>query len=553
MLADPDFSGGAQHLFHSDDDHPSWGWSTGGKSPGRRLQLLTNIMTIETDRPTARVVRLADLEREFPRERRPQVSLGLGSVEASDRLDRAFSGAPVEPLRPPISQSDWIGLPPTSRRAPHPIGSTLPGPLSEAEWPPSSQLPPDHHVNLRPTASRVRAPQPVRDVPRLPQGVVLRFPVRFDATGEAYARIWLSNLLLLVLTLGLAWPWTFRRRERFFLRHTQVAGHRLDFRLSARALWPRMAMTVALCLGVAGAVVGSVWTGLAALSLAALVWPLLSYLKLHQKVASVMWAGRRLWFEGPWQGVYQSLFPSSLVAVAGVWLSALTWSQDRPVWWWAAPACWALWILTAPLAVWAYLRFRQQHVRLGPLQLLWKVGLRDFWGAMASSVGWAGVVSVVLLGLSAMALGALLIVVRTAGLSLPSSRVGLAAVGVLAGLWLLLVWPHVQGQLVRLVWNKTGNRHLRFQSYLKVSSYVSLFAKNGLRLLLTGGLYWPWAVVNLRRMRTQTLQVWSRVEPEVLLAHWSPRQSEGAPEAVSPESVASVDFGKPPGLRTMAG
>jgi len=179
----------------------------GGKSPGRRLQLLTNIMTIETDRPAARVVRLADLEREFPRERRPQVSLGLESVEASDRLDRAFSGAPVESLRPPISQSDWIGLPPTSRRAPHPIGSTLPGPLSEAEWPASSQQPA--------AALRERAPQPVRDVPRLPQGVVLRFPVRFDATGEAYARLWASNLFLLVLTLGLAWPWTFRRRERF--------------------------------------------------------------------------------------------------------------------------------------------------------------------------------------------------------------------------------------------------------------------------------------------------------------------------------------------------
>ena len=128
--------------------------------------------------------------------------------------------------------------------------------------------------------------------------------------------------------------------------------------------------------------------------------------------------------------------------------------------------------------------------------------------------------------------------------------VGIARAVVGDGVWLLLVWAHVQGQLARLVWNKTGNRHVRFQSHLKVTSYVALFAKNGLRLVLTAGLYWPWAVVNLRRMRMQTLQVWSRVEPEVLLAHWSPRQSEGAPEAIAPESVS---FGKPPGLRTMAG
>ena len=73
----------------------------------------------------------------------------------------------------------------------------------------------------------------------------------------------------------------------------------------------------------------------------------------------------------------------------------------------------------------------------------------------------------------------------------------------------------------------------------------------GLALWVTWQLEGGAAAVNeAGRMRMQTLQVWSRVEPEVLLAHWSPRQSEGAPEPIAPESVS---FGKPPGLRTMAG
>ena len=98
--------------------------------------------------------------------------------------------------------------------------------------------------------------QAVADVPRLPQGVVLQWPVRFHAAGRDYARLWGANVLLLLLTGGLAWPWVVQRREQFFLRNTRVAGHALDYRLEAVSLWPRFAMSLALLLGVAGAALG---------------------------------------------------------------------------------------------------------------------------------------------------------------------------------------------------------------------------------------------------------------------------------------------------------
>jgi uncharacterized membrane protein YjgN (DUF898 family) len=377
----------------------------------------------------------------------------------------------------------------------------------------------------------------VRDVPRLPPGVVLQLPVRFDATGGAYARIWLGNLIMMVLSLGLAWPWVYRRRERFFLRHTQVAGHRLDFRLSPKVMWPRAGMTAALCLGVAGAMAGSLWTGMAALTLAALVWPMLAYLKLNHKVASVMWAGRRFWFDGHWQGMYRAFLGSVTVAMAGGWLSVLAWREARPMWGWAAVLCWALWVMTAPWAAWAYLQFRQQHLRLGPLQLLWKVPHSALLRWAGRTLAWSALVALGVAGVAALGLAGALVWSRAmGGQGLPSRWVW---AGGLAGLALLttLVWPYAQAHLINLVWNKTGNRHLRFRSQIKVPAYVQMYGKNALRLLVTLGLYWPWAVVNLRRMRMQSLQVWSRVEPEVLLAHWSSRQSEAAPLAVSPVSV----------------
>lgn len=492
-------------------------------------------MISEADRSNVRVVSLDDLEREFPRDGGHRArGADTGAPDAAGRLERALTAGASEPPRPPVIQSDWIGLPPISARTPHPIGSTLPGPLPEDEFP----RPPVAKPSLAPLAKQPK-PRPVRDVPRLPSGVVLQLPVRFDAVGTAYARIWLGNLLLLVLTLGLAWPWAYRRREQFFLRHTQVAGHRLDFRLSPKVMWPRVGMTMALCLGVAGAAAGSVWTGLAALTLGALVWPLLSYLKLNHRVASVMWAGRRFWFDGPWQGVYQSLFPSLMIAVAGVWLGAMAWQQHRPVWWWATAACWALWMVTAPLATWAYLSFRQKHLRLGPLQLIWKVTQRAVWRVVGRTLVWSSLVGLVLAGVGALVLAGSLMWARASGTHGVPWRVLQFSSALGTAVLLTLVWPYAQATLANLVWSKTGNRHLRFRSQIKVSAYVLLFAKNTLRVVLTLGLYWPWAVVNLRRRRTQSLQVWSRVEPEVLLAHWSSRQTEAAPEAVSPVSLSA--------------
>jgi uncharacterized membrane protein YjgN (DUF898 family) len=495
-------------------------------------------MSIASDPSNARVVRLADLDREFPRQRARKSLGGWSEQEASERLGRALAGAPVEPVRVAAPKSDWIGVPPTSGRAPHPIGSTLPGPLGEDSHFPGSEDAP----GVETAASQAAKPsspskRPVKDVPRLPRGVVLRLPVRFQATGAQYARIWLGNLLMMVFTLGLAWPWVYRRREQFFLRHTQVGGHRLDFRLSPKVMWPRTGMTAALCLGVAGAMAGSMWTGLAALTLAALVWPLLAYLKLNHKVASVMWAGRRFWFDGHWQGMYRAFSASVMVAVAGVWLGAMAWKEARPVWWVAAVACWTLWVLSAPLAVWAYLQFRQQHLRLGPLQLLWKVPRAALWRWLGRTAVWGGLVGRGLGGAGSLALAAGLLLARATGSrGLPAGVIWVgAALCVLA--LMAMVWPHAQAHLINLVWNKTGNRHLRFRSQIKVSAYVRLYAKNALRLVVTLGIYWPWAVVNLRRMRMHSLQVWSRVEPEVLLAHWSARQTEAAPLPVSPVSV----------------
>src|ERR1700743_2746424 len=54
-------------------------------------------------------------------------------------------------------------------------------------------------------------------------------PVTFTGTGAEYFGIWIVNLLLTILTLGIYSSWAKVRRLQYFYRHTEVAGSTFDF------------------------------------------------------------------------------------------------------------------------------------------------------------------------------------------------------------------------------------------------------------------------------------------------------------------------------------
>jgi uncharacterized membrane protein YjgN (DUF898 family) len=51
----------------------------------------------------------------------------------------------------------------------------------------------------------------------------------FSGSGSEYFRIWIVNLLLTLVTLGLYYPWAKLRKLRYFYGNTALAGHAFDF------------------------------------------------------------------------------------------------------------------------------------------------------------------------------------------------------------------------------------------------------------------------------------------------------------------------------------
>src|SRR5262245_57561363 len=91
----------------------------------------------------------------------------------------------------------------------------LPVPAADAldAAPPSGPL-------IEPSTESGTAP-PI-EPPAAPTPVPLAFS--FTGTASDYFRIWIVNLLLNLVTLGLWSPWSKVRKRRYFYGHTWVAG-----------------------------------------------------------------------------------------------------------------------------------------------------------------------------------------------------------------------------------------------------------------------------------------------------------------------------------------
>src|SRR5260370_8359218 len=72
-----------------------------------------------------------------------------------------------------------------------------------------------------------------------------RHPVEFTADAGEYFRIWIVNLALAIVTLGIYSAWAKVRKRRYFYGHTRVDGDTFDYRPNPIAILKRRLIPVA--------------------------------------------------------------------------------------------------------------------------------------------------------------------------------------------------------------------------------------------------------------------------------------------------------------------
>jgi uncharacterized membrane protein YjgN (DUF898 family) len=321
--------------------------------------------------------------------------------------------------------------------------------------------------------------------------------LRFSGSGAEYFRIWIINLLLTVLTLGVYSAWAKTRRLQYFYRNTQLAGASFDFCGKPKAILRGRIVTVALLLAYHYAFGFSATTGLVIVSLLLASLPFMMRSALRFRLSNTVYRGLPFGFAGG-SGKAYLVYPLPVITFLVV--SAMDALEPGAV----LIGAFILLCLCWPLMHGAMRGYQHRHLMYGDRRA-------DFALPAASLA--RPYMKAALLGLAVMAVlaGLILLEVRhkdAVGQGFPISMTTVATT--VSYLYVLLAGAWIMVCMNNLAWSATRFPGVRIECRMNPGAWLRLQAVNALLTLLTLGLYRPYAAVRAWRYRVEHVRV--RVE-----------------------------------------
>lgn len=374
--------------------------------------------------------------------------------------------------------------------------------------------------------------------------------IRFTASGSEYFRIWIVNLLLSILTLGLYRPWAKVRRLRYFYANTLVDGHAFDFHGDPWKMLRGYLLVGAMLLAYSVAGRFSPTAALIALSIVAVLWPALLRASMQFRLANTSWRGLRFRFSGSLGGAYRALLPMFVPALLLAVLGLEVQDRQHPPSWYLRDLgiVMLLALVLGPFAWWNFKRYQHGHFGLGQWRTRLAISPRRVYGLTLRVLGvWlSSSLAVVAMG-AALAAGLAIVAGRNGGgLSFMQNKpmlIALTAVTGLAFYFLMLVVPipYATSRAQNLVWSNTLCDELRFDSRLGFKALLKLTLKNWLLMVLTLGLYWPFAAIAFYRLRVEAITPQLAGDIDLLQAQAASGASDASGDAAG--DLFGIDIG----------
>lgn len=333
-------------------------------------------------------------------------------------------------------------------------------------------------------------------------------PIAFDGIAGDYFRIWIVNLLLTLVTIGLWSPWAKVRKRRYFYGHTWLSGANFEYHANPVAiLRGRLIAAAAIAVyWVFENLVPSTAPWLLAALLGGAPWIITRSLRFN--AANSSHRGIRFRFSGATRDVALAIWPLALVLVAFVAVSR--YSLDIL----AHPFRYVAQMVAVSIAFLAAYPYTVAQIRrLMVAKSAW--GDQAFSSAMRTGRVYAIYLTCGALCLIPLIVGALVgIFLGIAVFKLAKDHANLAAIVgaffyVVTWAATFIVWTaYSRSRMTNLLLNSARLSHIaRLNSTLSATRLAKLYGVNVLAILCSGGLLIPWAVIRVTRYRLQTIAV----------------------------------------------
>lgn len=334
---------------------------------------------------------------------------------------------------------------------------------------------------------------------------IKREAITFSATGSEYFRIWIVNLLLSIVTLGIYSAWAKVRRNRYFYSSTHLAGSSFEYHGNAIAILKGRIAAVVLIAGYNIALQISPFIGLLMFVLMAAILPWLVWKSLQFKLYNTSYRGIRFGFDGSAKQAYKYF----------LWLPILNAFTGG---------------LMTPFLHQRLKRFQHTESRFGSAHFSFDASVGSFYKTylLFFAILVAGLVALIVVGFGS-------VFASFAANANDPSKIGsiLLAIGAIY-LWMFTVLPLFLTMIQNLIWNHTRLQQHQFASQLTWGRTTFIMLTNLLGIVVTLGLFTPFAHVRWLKYR---------LEATALLAHGSLDEFVAATgEQVSATGEGMVDL-----------
>ena len=308
-----------------------------------------------------------------------------------------------------------------------------------------------------------------------------QLPFSFSGTGSEYFRIWIVNLLLSIVTLGIYSAWAKVRRLKYFYGNTTVANSSFEYHGNPVAILKGRFVAVVLIIAYNLAVKSSGIVALVMIVAVAFAMPWLVWKSLQFKLYNSSYRGIRFGFRG-------SLKQAYIVYLLLPLLSGISF------------------FLAAPFAHQRLKRFQHQESRFGATHFSFDATVGAFYKRylMFFAIWLAGFIVIALLfG------GALFSLIMGGGMNRDAAGTAgtftVFAFVFAMYVWMFLVFPIFATLIQNLIWNNTRLGLHHFQSDMKWSRVSFIAITNIIGIICTLGLFLPFAQIRYMKYRVEAM------------------------------------------------